>query len=74
MDETTVPSQEVLYDLNCLIERESIIFPVAVTRDSRVGYLKKAIQRERALSTLKGVDPHTLELWKVSASQCEGTS
>jgi len=31
-----------------------------------VSELKKAIQREREMSILKGIDPHKLELWKVS--------
>ena len=55
--------------LNCLIEGEFIVFLVmpVVERDCPVvGDLKEVVQRARALSILKNVDPHTLELWKVS--------
>ena len=52
--------------LNCLIEDEAIVFSVTATRDDEVSDLKKAIQIKRALGRLKGTDPHTLELWKVS--------
>jgi hypothetical protein len=41
-----------------------------------VSDLKKEIQRERAMGILKDIDPHILELWKVSAideSRCEVT-
>ena len=51
--------------LNCLIEGEGIIFKVTAAGD--VSDLKKSIQKERALGTLKAVDPHELELWRVSA-------
>jgi hypothetical protein len=53
--------------LRCLIERENIVFPVTVACGKEVSDLKKSIQKERALSSLKDIDPHTLELWKVSA-------
>ena len=53
--------------LKCLIEGETIVFPVTAERDDEVSSLKKSIQIERALGSLKGIDPHTLELWKVSA-------
>jgi hypothetical protein len=36
-------------------------------RGVEVEELKKQIKRERELGILKDVDPHTLELWKVSA-------
>jgi hypothetical protein len=67
-----------MQELNCLIEGETIVFSVAVERDCRtVDNLKKVIQGERARSILKDVDPHTLELWKASATvdelQCEVT-
>jgi hypothetical protein len=76
MLDTPVPSQDGSRRLNCLIEGESIIFPVTVERNWVVGDLKKEIKRERALGTLKDVDPHTLELWKVSVInelRCEVT-
>ncbi len=63
--------------LNCLIEGESNVFPIAVRRDYAVGEFRRVIQEERALDTLEGVGPHTLELWKVSAigeSLCKVTS
>jgi hypothetical protein len=63
----SVPSQDSSLRLNCLIEGESIVFSVTVGRDRVVRELKKFIQNERALGTLKVVGPHTLELWKVSA-------
>ncbi|KIL57064.1 hypothetical protein M378DRAFT_422134 [Amanita muscaria Koide BX008] len=64
---TPVPSQDGSRRFNCLIEGESIVFPVTMGRDCEVSQLKEAIQSERALSALKGIDPHTLEVWKVSA-------
>ena len=67
MLDTQVPSQDGSRRVNCLIEGESIVFPVTVGRDWVVGELKEAIQSKRVLGTLKDVDPHTLELWKVSA-------
>ena len=76
MDQTSNTSQEVLYDLNCLIDGESIVFPVAAKRDTKVGYLKEIIRSKRELDTLKDIGPHTLELWKVSAideSRCKAT-
>ncbi|KAM6493367.1 hypothetical protein JOM56_011501 [Amanita muscaria] len=62
---TPVPSQDGSRRFNCLIEGESIVFPVTMGRDCEVSQLKEAIQSERALSALKGIDPHTLEVWKV---------
>ena len=62
--------------LVCLIEGEAIVFPVTAVRDGMVGELKKLIQSKRALGSLKDIDPHTLELWKVSAIEeplCEMT-
>ncbi|KAF8344548.1 hypothetical protein F5887DRAFT_1283196 [Amanita rubescens] len=50
--------------LNCLIEGESIVFPVTLTHDCVVGEFKEVIQSKRAPDTLKDVGPHTLELWK----------
>ena len=72
----SVPSQDGSRRLNCLIEGESIVFPVTAGYDCVVGELKKKIQEKRTMDTLKGVGPHTLELWKVSAideSRCEVT-
>jgi Crinkler effector protein N-terminal domain len=76
MLDSPVPSQDGSHKLNCLIEGESIVFTVPVGRDWNISNFKKAIQSKRELDTLKGVDPHTLELWKVSAideSRCEMT-
>ena len=52
--------------LNCLIQGEDKIFTVTAAGDKNVSFLKKSIQEERVLGTLKGVDPHDLELWKVN--------
>ena len=63
--------------LNCLIQGEDIVFLVNAVRDDVVSDLKKLIHSERALGRLKDIDPHTLELWKVSAIDerlCEMTS
>jgi hypothetical protein len=76
MSTASVPIQDGSRRLYCLIEGESIIFLVTIGRDCVVSELKQEIQRERALDTLKNVDPHILELWKVSAideSRCEVT-
>jgi len=51
--------------LFCIIEGEKRLFPVDIPAQADVSDLKKKIQNERALSTLQGVDPHILELWKV---------
>ena len=62
--------------LMCLIEGETIVFPVIAVRDGMVGELKELVQSKRALGRLKDIDPHTLELWKVSAIEeplCEMT-
>ena len=62
--------------LKCLIEGEAIVFPVTAVSDDEVSDLKESIQSKRALDSLKGICPHTLELWKVSAIQeplCEMT-
>ena len=64
---SSVPSQDGSRRLNCLIEGEPIVFLVTVGRDCAVSELKKEIQGERAMDTLKNVGVHTLELWKVSA-------
>ena len=53
--------------IKCLIEGETIVFPVTAGRDDEVSDLKEFIQSKRALDSLKDVDPYTLELWKVSA-------
>ena len=54
--------------LQCLIEGESTVFDIGVPHASAsVGDLKKSIQKERELGVLKGVDPVTLELWRVGA-------
>ena len=53
-----------------------MVFTVEESCRIEVEGLKEVIQRKRALSTLKDVDPHTLELWKVSTineSRCEVT-
>ncbi|KAF8235696.1 hypothetical protein L208DRAFT_1160931, partial [Tricholoma matsutake] len=52
--------------LNCLIEGESIVFLVTVWHNCVVSNLKKKIKREQELGILKDIDPHTVELWKVS--------
>ena len=54
--------------LCCIIEGEDIVFPIDVSAQARVSDLKKVIQLERAMDTLKGVGPHILELWKVGVS------
>ena len=54
--------------LCCVIEDEDIVFLVDVPAQARVTDLKKEIQNERAMDTLQGVGPHTLELWKVCVS------
>jgi hypothetical protein len=62
--------------LRCVIEREYLVFTVTVPNDLEVGDLKKAIKGERELGVLMDVDPHALELKKVSAideSRCEVT-
>ena len=64
---TPAPSQDGSRRLNCLIEGESIIFLVTVGRDCVVSNLREEVQRERAVGVLKDVDPHTMELRKVSA-------
>lgn len=54
--------------LQCLIESESTVFDARVPHASAtVGDLKEAIQKKRELGVLKGVDPVTLELWRVGA-------
>ncbi|KIL65157.1 hypothetical protein M378DRAFT_545048 [Amanita muscaria Koide BX008] len=50
--------------LNCLIEGESDVFVVPVGPEDVVSDLKKSIQSERVLGSLKDIDPHTLALWK----------
>jgi hypothetical protein len=63
---TAMPESHELRMLCCLIDGESVVFPVRLSPDCLVGDLKKEIQKERQLDTLKGVGPHILELWKVS--------
>ncbi|KAF8721898.1 hypothetical protein AX14_010132 [Amanita brunnescens Koide BX004] len=46
---------------NCLIKGEDIVFPVTVVCDDLVSDLKKFIQSERALDSLKDIDPHVRE-------------
>jgi len=53
--------------LNCLIEGEDVVFVVPVGPKDVVSGLKELIQSKQAQGSLKDVDPHTLELWKVSA-------
>ena len=63
--------------LKCLIEGEDIVFSVTAGCNDEVSDLKESIQGKRALGRLKDIDPHTLELWKVSAIDerlCEMTS
>ena len=70
-----VPNQDDT-QLNCLIKGESNIFVVPVGRNNVVSNLKELIRKARIDDTLKGVGPHTLELWKVSTideSLCEMT-
>jgi len=62
---TSVSSQDGSRRLNCLIEGESIVFVVTVGGDCVISDLKERIQGKRALGPLKGVDPHSLKLWKV---------
>jgi len=52
--------------LNCVIGGEDKVFTVTAVCNVRVSDLKKLIQGERALGRLKDIDPHVLELWKVS--------
>jgi hypothetical protein len=66
MSATSVSHQHRSRRLNCLIDGESIVFLVTAGRECVVSELKKAIQEERAMDTLKNVGAHTLELWKVS--------
>lgn len=49
------------HKLNCLIEGEYTVFVVPVEQNDEVNELKGFIQSERALGTLKDVDPHILE-------------
>ena len=64
---SSAPIQDGSRQLHCLINGESIVFVVTVGCDCVVSELKEEIQRKRAMGILKDVDPHTLELWKVSA-------
>jgi hypothetical protein len=73
---TSVSSQDGSCQLNCLIKGESIIFLVTAGCNCMVSDLKEDVQRKEAMGILKDIDPHTLELWKVSAideSRCEVT-
>ncbi len=53
--------------LNCLIEGEKTVFGVTAACSHDISELKELIQVKRAQDSLKGVGPHILELWKVSA-------
>lgn len=60
--------------LCCLIEGERIVFEVPIPADDRdvpkdvsVSKLKELIYNQRSRGTLRDVDQHTLELWKVCA-------
>jgi hypothetical protein len=64
---STPPSSDQ-YLLYCVIEGEQIVFGVPVSANSDVSGLKKLIYDERSLDTLRDVGRHTLELWKVCAS------
>ena len=55
------------FRLCCMIEDEEIVFGVTGTAKEDVSRLKEKIHSTRDL-TLKDVDQHTLELWKVCAS------
>jgi hypothetical protein len=59
--------------LKCIIESDDTVFLVTVADDDGVSDLKERIQAKRALGSLKDVDPHTLELWKVSAIRWSAT-
>ena len=75
MPDTPVLSNDKSRRFHCVIER-LVVFTVIAPCNFEVGDLKKEIQKEQALDTLKDVGLHTLELWKVSAideSQCEVT-
>jgi len=54
------------HKFKCLIEGEAIVFPVTAVCNDEVSQLNKLIRSERALDSLKDVDPRTLKLWKVS--------
>ncbi|KIL63401.1 hypothetical protein M378DRAFT_669616 [Amanita muscaria Koide BX008] len=64
-----MPETPVSRRLWCLIEGESShdIFSVTVGRDCEVSDLKIAI-KSKLPNTLKGIGPHTLELWKPNNS------
>jgi hypothetical protein len=64
---SSAPANGDSFRPRCVIEGESVVFTVEVSRSLEVGDLKKVIQSERARGSLKNVDPHALELWKVSA-------
>ena len=73
-DPIPIPNQDAFH-FNCVIEDEYKLFPVTMGRDYAVSELKKVIQSE-ARHALKDIDPHTLELWTVSAIddlRCEVT-
>jgi hypothetical protein len=63
MSEIKATSRQLL----CLIEDESVVFPVNVACSAIVGDLKELIRTKRELDTLKNVGAHTLTLWQVSA-------
>ncbi len=57
--------------LFCVIEDETIVFPVDALVQDDVADLKKKIHSERALDALQHIGPHMLELWKVDEWQRE---
>ena len=59
-------NQDGSHWLNCLIEGEYNVLPVAVGVHEKVIYLQGVI-RSSAAQSLKDVDPYNLELWKASA-------
>ncbi len=62
-------SEDDSYQFNCLIEGEFITFTVIMDRNYVVDRLKRVIQDMRQRAALKDVDPPTLDLWKVSATE-----
>ena len=48
--------------LCCVIEDEGLVFPVDILAQADIVDLKKKIQSERAMSTLQGIDPHSLKV------------
>ncbi|KAM6493831.1 hypothetical protein JOM56_010192 [Amanita muscaria] len=63
--QSRLPSQDGSRRLNCLIEGESIVFPVTMGHDCEVSQLKEAIQSRRKNTISKDVDSDTLALGMV---------